>query len=123
MSGLFKGKIEMAGVKQRGIHDMQWEFEQPCRGERLEDLSGSRTISHGFIVSNRGVVNESCIFERYGSLTVIVQPVHPHPNFLGSRNSSNLLPFLSADGGIIPRINSMQPDFPASRNKSLKMDR
>ena len=52
-ASLLVGQIHVRRIKERRVHDVQWEFEQMIDIGLLEDLSGSRAVPDRFVVATR----------------------------------------------------------------------
>ena len=97
---------------------MQRQFQQPIRVKRFVYLRCARAISHGFVVTNGGIIRRAGRFKSRRRLLVIVKPVHPHADFGVAGQGSNLFNFLAPPRAVNPCINPVQSDF-AARSRQL----
>ena len=63
-ASLLVGQVHVGGIKQRCVHDVQWQFEQMFDVEVLENLSCSRAVSDRFVVADRRIIGETGFLER-----------------------------------------------------------
>src|SRR5262249_42970875 len=106
-----RGKLEPRGVEERGVHDVQRQFQQLRGAQWPVYLRRSCAIANGFVVTHSGIVRGAGLFEGDGRVLVEVQPVHPYAGLYRPGQLSNLLQLNASARTVGPCVDSVQPYF------------